>query len=253
MARPNGLPSPRSRSSRPAFANFPLRRLRADPPFLPMLPRRCRRLHFRRHRHRHHYPRSIQNSCAPIRLPPFNQTSGRSTTPRSTGWPLPALDPKFLGTSTTATLQPNELPLYHTTIHWMALAGSITGSMLSLIVIVPIAMFAAWKDFYWVWLLLIIPVGILLSAAITVHTSELVITDRRVLIKVGFVQRRTFEVFISKIESVAVFQSMVGRLFNYGTVDIRGTGGSSESFPTIADPLKFRDAIQRVQSDSEKS
>ena len=162
-----------------------------------------------------------------------------------------SLDPKSLGPYTTATLQPNERPLHHTTIHWMALAGSITGAALSLIVIVPIAMLAAWKDLYWAWVLLLLPVGILLSAAVTVKTSELVITDRRVLIKVGFIQRHTFEMFISKIESVAVFQSMLGRIFNYGTVEIRGTGGSSESFPTIADPLKFRDAIQLVQSDSE--
>ena len=119
-------------------------------------------------------------------------------------------------------------------------------------VIVPVAMFASWRDFYWAWLLLIIPVGLILSAAITVKTSELVITDRRVLIKVGFIQRHTFEMFISKIESVAVFQSMLGRLFNYGTVEIRGTGGSSESFATIAAPLRFRDAIQLVQSSSER-
>jgi hypothetical protein len=49
-----------------------------------------------------------------------------------------------------------------------------------------------------------------------------------------------------------VFQSMLGRLFNYGTVEIRGTGGSAESFTTIAAPLPFRDAIQLVQSSSEK-
>lgn len=58
--------------------------------------------------------------------------------------------------------------------------------------------------------------------------------------------------FISKIESVAVFQSMLGRLLNYGTVEIRGTGGSSEAFTTIAAPLPFRDAIQLVQSASDK-
>jgi hypothetical protein len=157
-----------------------------------------------------------------------------------------------LGSYTATTLQPNERPLHQTTIHWMALSGSVIGAVLSLIVIVPIAMFAAWRDFYWAWLLLVIPAGILLSAAVTVKTSELVITDRRVLIKVGFIQRHTFEMFISKIESVAVFQSMLGRLFNYGTVEIRGTGGSSESFATIAEPLPFRDAIQLVQSSSEK-
>ncbi len=134
----------------------------------------------------------------------------------------------------------------------MALSGSVIGALLSLIVIVPIAMFAAWKNFYWAWFLVVIPVGILVSASVTVRTSELVITDRRVLIKVGFIQRHTFEMFISKIESVAVFQSMLGRVFDYGTVTIRGTGGSSESFSTIAAPLQFRDAIQLVQTSSEK-
>jgi hypothetical protein len=156
------------------------------------------------------------------------------------------------GAYTAATLQPDERPLHQTHIHWIALSGAVIGAVLCLIVIVPIAMFASWRDFYWAWLLLVIPVGILLSAAVTVKTSELVITDRRVLIKVGFIQRHTFEMFISKIESVAVFQSMLGRLLNYGTVEIRGTGGSSESFATIAAPLPFRDAIQLVQSGGER-
>jgi uncharacterized membrane protein YdbT with pleckstrin-like domain len=168
---------------------------------------------------------------------------------------LPAKPPlrrEQLGAYTAATLQFDERPLHQTTIHWMALSGSVIGAFLSLIVIVPIAMLASWRAFYWAWFLVVIPLGILVSAAVTVRTSELVITDRRVLIKVGFIQRHTFEMFISKIESVAVFQSMLGRVFNYGTVEIRGTGGSSESFATIAEPLPFRDAIQLVQSGSEK-
>ncbi len=189
-------------------------------------------------------------------FPQFATTYREPTSPPPIPAPpiaAPAPPPQSLGSYTSATLQPNERPLHQTTIHWMALSGSVIGAILSLIVIVPIAMFAAWRDFYWAWLLLVIPGGILLSAAVTVKTSELVITDRRVLIKVGFIQRHTFEMFISKIESVAVFQSMLGRLFNYGTVEIRGTGGSAESFATIAAPLPFRDAIQLVQSSSEKS
>ncbi len=58
--------------------------------------------------------------------------------------------------------------------------------------------------------------------------------------------------FISKIESVAVNQPMVGRLFGYGTVVLRGTGGSSEPFHDIKDPVEFRNAIQLVQGQSEK-
>jgi hypothetical protein len=182
-------------------------------------------------------------------LPPPIPPSPNETTPTGA---RQGLEARTFGAYTAATLQPNERPLHQTTIHWMALSGSVIGAALSLIVIVPIAMFASWRDFYWAWLLLVIPAGILLSAAVTVKTSELVITDRRVLIKVGFIQRHTFEMFISKIESVRVYQSMLGRLFDYGTVEIRGTGGSSESFTTIAAPLPFRDAIQLVQSSSEK-
>lgn len=165
--------------------------------------------------------------------------------------PPPAIDPKALGSYTTATLQANERPLHHTTIHWMALMGSVFGACLALIFIGPIAMFASWKGFHVAWVLFLIPLGILVAAAVGVKTSELVITDRRVLIKVGFIRRHTFEMFISKIESVAVYQGMMGRIFNYGTVEIRGTGGSAESFSTIASPLQFRDAIQLVQSGAE--
>jgi hypothetical protein len=194
------------------------------------------------------FPQFATSYREPPLPPPVPSVPGETKPPLE----KPAPSMQSLGAYTTATLQPNERPLHQTTIHWMALSGSVIGAVLSLIVIVPIAMLASCRDFYWAWLLLLVPAGILLSAAVTVKTSELVITDRRVLIKVGFIQRHTFEMFISKIESVAVYQSMLGRLFNYGTVEIRGTGGSAESFATIAAPLPFRDAIQLVQSSGER-
>lgn len=191
----------------------------------------------------------------PVPPPPAPVAAAISPPPPPAPPPPPpapsAIDPKSLGSYTTATLQANERPLHHTTIHWMALMGSIFGAGLALIFVGPIAMFASWKGFHVAWMLFLIPIGILLAAAIGVKTSELVITDRRVLIKVGFIRRHTFEMFISKIESVAVYQGMMGRIFDYGTVEIRGTGGSAESFATIAAPLQFRDAIQLVQSSSE--
>jgi membrane protein YdbS with pleckstrin-like domain len=164
----------------------------------------------------------------------------------------PALDSQSLGSYTTATLQADERALHKTTLHWMVLIVPMFVALFALLVIGPVGMIAAWKGQAWIWLLLAIPVAIVASAVLGVKTSELVITDRRVLIKVGFIRRQTFEMFISKIESVAVTQGMLGRFFNYGTVEIRGTGGSSESFATIAAPLQFRDAIQLVQSRSER-
>jgi uncharacterized membrane protein YdbT with pleckstrin-like domain len=101
------------------------------------------------------------------------------------------------------------------------------------------------------WLALFLPVLMVLPAVVVYITSELVITDNRVLIKVGFIQRRTLEMFISKIESVAVNQGILGRLLDYGTVTIRGTGGSAEPFKTIAHPIQFRNIVQRIQSHTE--
>jgi membrane protein YdbS with pleckstrin-like domain len=181
-------------------------------------------------------------------LPPLPCRAGSLTPPS----PPPALPTQSLGSYTAVTLQADERPLHKTTIHWMVLIKPVLVSLSSLIIILPSAMIASWKGQSWVWLFLAIPVAIVASAALALKTSELVITDRRVLIKVGFIQRQTFEMFISKIESVGVTQGMIGRFFNYGTVEIRGTGGSSESFATIAGPFQFRDAIQLVQSDSER-
>ena len=162
------------------------------------------------------------------------------------------MDRGSVGPYTRVTLQADERPLHKSTIHWMVLLVPFFGALFSLIIIGPICMFASWKGYYVAWLLLVIPLGIVASAILAVKTSELVITDRRVLIKVGFIQRQTFEMFISKIESVAVVQGMIGKMLDYGTVEIRGTGGSSQSFATIAAPLQFRDAIQLVQSQSER-
>ena len=74
-------------------------------------------------------------------------------------------------------------------------------------------------------------------------TTEIVITDRRILFKEGFLRRRTVEMNISKVETVDVVQSLWGRVLNYGTVIIRGVGSSYEPLSRVASPLALRTAI----------
>ena len=73
--------------------------------------------------------------------------------------------------------------------------------------------------------------------------TEIVVTDKRVLYKRGIVSRRTLEMNISKIESVDVEQGPGGRLLNYGTVLIRGTGETLEPLRQVMAPLALRNAI----------
>jgi uncharacterized membrane protein YdbT with pleckstrin-like domain len=88
----------------------------------------------------------------------------------------------------------------------------------------------------------------MLPPTIAYASSELVITNMRVLINTGVIRRQTLEMFISKIESIAVDQGFLGRMFDYGTVLIRGTGGFQEPFEAIARPLEFRNSVQRLQN-----
>ena len=77
-------------------------------------------------------------------------------------------------------------------------------------------------------------------AWIVYATTELAITNKRVIAKTGLVQRRTMEMFLEKIESIQVAQSVLGRLFNFGSVVISGTGVHSAPFKSISDPLALR-------------
>jgi uncharacterized membrane protein YdbT with pleckstrin-like domain len=70
--------------------------------------------------------------------------------------------------------------------------------------------------------------------------TELAVTNKRAIYKTGLIQRKTTELFLNKIESVEVGQTVMGRMLNYGTVTLQGTGGSSEPIPQIAKPLEFR-------------
>ena len=78
------------------------------------------------------------------------------------------------------------------------------------------------------------------------HTDEFAITNKRIIIKTGLIRRDTFEMNLSKIESISVDQSILGRIFGYGTVKIGGTGGTKHVFYKIRKPLEFRKKFQEL-------
>lgn len=89
--------------------------------------------------------------------------------------------------------------------------------------------------------------ALLIAAWIKYKTTELAITNKRVIAKFGFVSRRTVELNIQKIETVQVEQSVLGRLFDYGTIIVAGGGNPFAPVPGISDPLAFRRAFLEAQ------
>lgn len=101
------------------------------------------------------------------------------------------------------------------------------------------------------WIIFLSPVNIFtfwLQPFIRQATSEYAITNKRVIIKVGLISRRTLEMNLSKIESVNVNQSILARLLGYGSIVVIGTGGTRETFHDIAEPLVFRRKFQELSN-----
>jgi uncharacterized membrane protein YdbT with pleckstrin-like domain len=83
------------------------------------------------------------------------------------------------------------------------------------------------------------------------NATVMVVTNKRVLITMGLASRRTLEMLFSKIETIVVDEPAFGRFLGYGTVILRGVGGTPDPFPRIAHPLEFRRQVQQQIDDSQ--
>ena len=104
----------------------------------------------------------------------------------------------------------------------------------------------AWWSAFWLIFLglltLVVVVGIvfLAWAWIRVRSTEIAITNKRIIAKFGFIKRHTVEINLDKVEALRVEQGVWGRMLNFGTIFISGAGTSVAPIPDIADPLVFR-------------
>ena len=138
-------------------------------------------------------------------------------------------------------LLPNETVVSKARLHWFvylkAIAVMLLGAGLAAIEPTIGAIIAG------VGLLLMVP------PFIAYTSSEFGVTNKRVIIKVGVLRRKTLELLIRQVEAISVDQSISGRIFNYGTITLTGTGGVREQFHNISRPLDFRRAIQGLASE----
>lgn len=171
-------------------------------------------------------------------------------------WPL-----KVAMSYITKSLVPGETLLFETRHHWVVLIGPV---LLSLLLGVPGALIladaVAEKNGSGVQQLnsigpeplAAIGAALLLAALIIFayglakrNATEMAVTNRRVLIKTGMASRRTLDMVLGKVESIAVQETFLGRMLGYGSVVVRGTGGTPESFVMIAHPQQFRHSVQQ--------
>ena len=134
--------------------------------------------------------------------------------------------------------------VYTTKLHWKSLILPI---VLVLVATLPSLYgyfaleFKAKAIFLFVAL---VPLVILLIAVIKRNASEFAVTNMRVAIYLGVMSSQSFEIMLNKIESITVDQDLMGKMLNYGSVVVGGTGGTKEKFTNIQSPFQLRKKIE---------
>ena len=146
----------------------------------------------------------------------------------------------------------NEKIIYFTRIHWIIFGFPVFLLVLTFILSVySQRLFPGYLPLSNVRLAAVVILILLLaaifsgiSAFIRYATSEYGITTKRVLIKTGWISRDSLELFLDKVEAIYVDQSILGRILDYGTLRVVGTGGTQDPFFYIPRPLEFRKIAQ---------
>lgn len=132
-----------------------------------------------------------------------------------------------------------EMVIHRATLHWIIFLWPITW----LIIALPFFTQSYNVAIIGVFILLIAIIQSV-RAFILLKTSEFGITDKRVIMKTGFIRRDSFEILLTKIEGIQVNQGIIERILGYGSIAIVGTGGSENPFSKISCPLEFRKIAQ---------
>lgn len=146
-------------------------------------------------------------------------------------------------------LLPRENVLYKAQIHWGVFVPPIVSFVALVLSLIPL--FVAKEAELIIYIsvtlaMIVVTIGTIGQALIIFLTTEFALTNKRVIGKTGLISRNSIEILNGKIESITVDQSILGRLFNYGTVIVTGAGSSKTSFTFISSPIDCRRAIQKV-------
>ena len=173
--------------------------------------------------------------------------------PRGTAQPPPAPRPSIPTIRQTSQhagsatgyidqyLMPGENVVYRTRLHWAVFLPPLTWFVFAICLFLTFNRGAVIVG----GILLVFAVfPVAMTALIGRATSEFAVTNKRVLIKTGWLRRHSLETLLSKVEGIRVEQSIFGRMWDYGTIVVSGTGGSKEPFRGIASPMQFRRVVQ---------
>lgn len=164
-----------------------------------------------------------------------------------------------VSSSTKSHLNKGERIVYNTSLHWVGFIEPVS--------VVIIGLLFLYLSYHYREIigegskyLEYISLGVLLYGGIKFmiemvkhNASEFVVTTERVIIKVGVLKRSSLAMPLSKIESIEIDQSIMGRILNFGTIQITGTGTAESMFHHLSNPAKFRQKMQLASGSADEA
>jgi len=193
---------------------------------------------------------------------PTSRATQSVNTPASNRSKIPNVPMENVGEYIQSILMPNERVLATAQIHWVIFmtpaifivlaifstiayftsslsavsANSLSNSSMSVLLISSSCCIPFW---------LIGIIGLIVSF-IRSKTTEFALTDKRVIGKSGIIKRNSLELVLGKVESISVNQNILGRIFDFGTLVVTGSGGTHQVFPYIAEPMTMKKTINSI-------
>ena len=155
-------------------------------------------------------------------------------------------------------LLPDEKIVHIATLHWIifvpgmlltAMGGTVAFFSPDLAAFIPLPALAPVSHRIIAGISLVFSLaglGLLVGAIVRQSATELVITNRRLIAKYGFISRSTFEILVNRVTGVNFDQTITGRILGYGTVLVHGAGGDISPFDGVSSPQVFQRALMYV-------
>lgn len=151
-----------------------------------------------------------------------------------------------------SNLMADEQIIHRSTLHWSVIAGSVGLALVTSLAFAWVSEILEggfWKIFFLV--------GLVGSAFVAIEvlnflTSEVAVTNKRILFRWGVLRQTTCEVLLTRVSSIHIIQDIVGQFMKYGSFVIRGSGGLKQRFPYMCDPLEFQKIVLEMLEKSKQ-
>jgi uncharacterized membrane protein YdbT with pleckstrin-like domain len=186
-------------------------------------------------------------------------TNQKYTPPLNLKTNMPAVPMENVGAYVKSILLPNEKVLAIAKLHWVVYISNLILVLLISSPVLLIVLTGVYASNFGISnssstsIYSILCISFLLIAGIGAgiallqyKTTEFALTDKRIIGKVGILRRNALELILGKVESISVNQDIIGRILDYGTLVISGTGGTHQRFPYIATPMEMKQKINSI-------